>query len=139
MALSRAPDFVWDASDRLAGERLATVIGLVKWSGQFRIRAKAWCDAATVRIAIIRAPRNRRTHQEKTLAGRLAGKTAVITAAGQGIGRAAAEAFAREGASVWATDVNAKTLAGLEGRPGIRTRTLDVMDESAVIAAANAR
>jgi 2-keto-3-deoxy-L-fuconate dehydrogenase len=39
--------------------------------------------------------------------GRLAGKTAFITAAGHGIGRAAALAFAREGASVWATDLNA--------------------------------
>ncbi len=70
------------------------------------------------------------------MAGRLAGKTAVITAAGQGIGRATAEAFAREGATVWATDVNSKTLAELEGGPGIRTRVLDVMDESAVNAAA---
>ena len=70
------------------------------------------------------------------LAGRLAGKIALITAAGQGIGRAAAEAFVREGATVWATDVNPKTLAMLEGRPGIRTRTLDVMDEAAVNAAA---
>jgi 2-keto-3-deoxy-L-fuconate dehydrogenase len=66
------------------------------------------------------------------LAGRLAGKAAFITAAGQGIGRAAALAFAREGAQVWATDVNAKTLADLDGKPGIRTRTLDVTDEAAV-------
>ena len=70
------------------------------------------------------------------MTGRLAGKVAVITAAGQGIGRATTEAFASEGASVWATDVNAKTLASLEGRPGIRTRVLDVMDEAAVNAAA---
>ena len=48
------------------------------------------------------------------MAGRLAGKTAFITAAGQGIGRAAALAFAREGAQVWATDVNAKGLADLK-------------------------
>ncbi len=70
------------------------------------------------------------------MAGRLAGKTALITAAGQGIGRATAEAFAREGATVWATDVNPKTLAALEGRPGLQTRVLDVMDEGAVNAAA---
>ena len=70
------------------------------------------------------------------MAGRLAGKTALVTAAGQGIGRAAVEAFAREGATVWATDVNAKTLATLEGQAGIRTRLLDVMDEAAVNAAA---
>jgi len=66
------------------------------------------------------------------VAGRLAGKTAFITAAGQGIGRAAALAFAREGAKVWATDVNAKTLAELEGKDGIRTRVLDVLDEAAI-------
>ena len=66
------------------------------------------------------------------MAGRLAGKTAFITVAGQGIGRAAALAFAREGARVWATDVNAKTLAEIEGKDGIRTRVLDVLDEAAI-------
>jgi len=66
------------------------------------------------------------------MAGRLAGKTAFITAAGQGIGRGAALAFAREGAQVWATDINAKTLADLEGKDGIRTRVLDVLDEAAI-------
>ncbi len=66
------------------------------------------------------------------MAGRLAGKTAFITAAGQGIGRGAALAFAREGARVWATDLNAKTLAELEGKDGIRTRALDVTSESAI-------
>ncbi len=72
------------------------------------------------------------------MAGRLAGKSAFITAAAQGIGRGAALAFAREGAQVWATDVNAKTLAGLEGRDGIRTRVLDVLDEAAIGKAAAA-
>jgi 2-keto-3-deoxy-L-fuconate dehydrogenase len=66
------------------------------------------------------------------MAGRLAGKVAFITAAGQGIGRATALAFAREGAQVWATDVNAKLLAELEGKDGIRTRVLDVLDEAAI-------
>ncbi len=66
------------------------------------------------------------------MSGRLAGKIAFITAAGQGIGRGAALAFAREGARVWATDVNAKTLAELEGQEGIRTRVLDVLDEAAI-------
>ncbi len=66
------------------------------------------------------------------MAGRLAGKTAFITAAAQGIGRGAARAFAREGAQVWATDVNAKALADLESTHGIRTRVLDVTDETSV-------
>jgi 2-keto-3-deoxy-L-fuconate dehydrogenase len=65
------------------------------------------------------------------MAGRLAGKTAFITAAGQGMGRAAAQAFAREGAKVWATDVNAQALASLK-EPGIQTRTLDVTDAAAI-------
>lgn len=64
--------------------------------------------------------------------GRLAGKSAFVTAAGQGIGRGAALAFAREGASVWATDLNAKTLAEIDGRDGIKTRALDVTDEQAI-------
>jgi len=66
------------------------------------------------------------------MSGRLSGKTAFITAAAQGIGRGAALAFAREGAGVWATDVNAKSLAELDGKDGIRTRVLDVLDESAI-------
>ena len=66
------------------------------------------------------------------MAGRLAGKVAFITAAGQGIGKGAALAFAREGAQVWATDVNAKALADMEGKDGIRTRVLDVTDEAAI-------
>jgi 2-keto-3-deoxy-L-fuconate dehydrogenase len=70
------------------------------------------------------------------MAGRLAGKVAFITAAGQGIGRATALAFAREGAQVWATDVNAKLLAELEGKDGIKTRSLDVLDEAAIQKAA---
>lgn len=66
------------------------------------------------------------------MAGRLQGKVAFVTAAAQGIGRGAALAFAREGAAVWATDVNAKSLAELQGVSGIRTRVLDVTDEAAV-------
>src|SRR6185503_1152176 len=66
------------------------------------------------------------------MAGRLAGKTAFITAAGQGMGRAAALAFAREGAKVWASDMNAKTVAELDGKEGIKARPLDVTDEAAI-------
>jgi 2-keto-3-deoxy-L-fuconate dehydrogenase len=66
------------------------------------------------------------------MAGRLAGKTAFITAAGQGIGKGAAAAFAREGARVWASDINPATLREIDGQQGIRTRVLDVTDEAAV-------
>src|SRR5256714_13890093 len=66
------------------------------------------------------------------MAGRLVGKTAFVTAAGQGMGRAAALAFAREGAKVWATDLNAKPLDELEGKDGIRTRVLDVTNELSI-------
>src|SRR3970040_1975181 len=66
------------------------------------------------------------------MAGRLAGKIAFVTAAGQGIGRGAALAFAREGAKVWATDINAKALAGIEGEEGIRARALGATDEAAM-------
>lgn len=62
------------------------------------------------------------------MSGRLTGKIAFLTAAGQGIGRATALAFADEGAVVWATDVNEQALAALSReRPGIRTRRLDVL------------
>jgi 2-keto-3-deoxy-L-fuconate dehydrogenase len=63
------------------------------------------------------------------MSGRLAGKIAFLTAAGQGIGRATAIAFADEGAVVWATDINEQLLAGLKNdRPSIRTRRLDVLN-----------
>lgn len=65
------------------------------------------------------------------MAGRLAGKTAFITAAAQGMGRAAALAFAREGARVWATDINAKLLSEIQN-PSIQARALDVTDEAAI-------
>ncbi len=55
---------------------------------------------------------------------RLRGKTALVTAAGQGIGRAIAEAFLREGARVWATDLDA---AKLEDLSGAERRRLDVL------------
>ena len=63
------------------------------------------------------------------MAGRLAGKRALITAAAQGIGRASAEAYIREGAHVIATDVNAPALSTLVG---CDTRTLDVTDSAQI-------
>ena len=71
--------------------------------------------------------------------GRLDGETAFITAAGQGIGRATALAFAREGATVVATDVDASALASLHAEnAAIRTALLDVRESAAVSAAAEA-
>jgi NAD(P)-dependent dehydrogenase (short-subunit alcohol dehydrogenase family) len=67
---------------------------------------------------------------------RLKGKVCVVTAAGQGIGQATARAFAREGATVWATDVDAKKLEALAGVSGITTRKLDVLDKAAIDALA---
>jgi len=70
------------------------------------------------------------------MAGRLAGKRALVTAAGQGIGRATALAFAAEGASVLATDVAEKKLTDLADAL-IATRKLDVCDGAAIAALAD--
>ena len=66
--------------------------------------------------------------------GRLDGKTCLVTAAGQGIGRASALAMAAQGARVIATDINEATLAGLDG---CETRRLDVRDGAAIAALAS--
>jgi 2-keto-3-deoxy-L-fuconate dehydrogenase len=63
---------------------------------------------------------------------RLTGKTALVTAAGQGIGRATAERMAREGARVIATDVNDAALSSLAGIAGVTARRLDVLDGAAI-------
>jgi 2-keto-3-deoxy-L-fuconate dehydrogenase len=66
---------------------------------------------------------------------RLKGKRAVITAAAQGIGRASALAFAREGAEVIATDIKTDALDSLKQEaPGIKTAKLDVLDTDAIAA-----
>ncbi|QLF68367.1 SDR family oxidoreductase [Peteryoungia desertarenae] len=62
----------------------------------------------------------------------LEGKRALVTAAGQGIGRASALAFARAGADVVATDINAEALATLHGEDRITTRILDVLKDEMV-------
>lgn len=67
------------------------------------------------------------------MAFRLKGKTAVITAAGQGIGRASAILFAESGATVWAADINQSALDQLaQSHPEIKTRILDVRDNAAI-------
>ncbi|GAC1413396.1 MAG: SDR family oxidoreductase [Burkholderiaceae bacterium] len=65
------------------------------------------------------------------MAQRLSNKTALVTAAGQGIGRATAQAFVREGARVISTDINEVHLAKLTSRT---TRRLDVTDAAAISA-----
>jgi 2-keto-3-deoxy-L-fuconate dehydrogenase len=76
------------------------------------------------------------------VAGRLEGKTAFVTAAAQGIGRATALAFAREGARVTATDINeakVKEIARLGTEGGtITVQKLDVLDPAAIAATAKA-
>ncbi|WP_298196414.1 SDR family oxidoreductase [Novosphingobium sp.] len=64
-------------------------------------------------------------------AGRLAGKRVVVSAAGQGIGRASAELFAREGAHVFAVDINAEALASLDH---CQTHVVDLLDDAAIAA-----
>ena len=63
---------------------------------------------------------------------RLQGKTALVTAAGQGIGRATALAMAAEGAQVWATDLKATLLASYESVANVKALPLDVLDRAAI-------
>ena len=66
---------------------------------------------------------------------RLQGKRVLVTAAGQGIGRAAVEALAREGAEVWATDVNLDLLnAAYANQALVHAKRLDVLDKTAITA-----
>ena len=71
------------------------------------------------------------------MSGRLQGKTAFITSAAQGIGRATAIAMAKEGAKVWASDINAELLKTLPAEQvGIEIMTLDVLNAQAIAEAA---
>jgi len=63
---------------------------------------------------------------------RLKDKVCLVTAAGQGIGAATARAFAREGAKVWATDVDESKLKAFTNVAGITTAKLDVLDKTAI-------
>lgn len=63
---------------------------------------------------------------------RLEGKNALVTAAGQGIGRASVLALAAEGAQVWATDVNATLLENYQGVANVTVLPLDVLDKAAI-------
>ena len=66
------------------------------------------------------------------MTGRLAGKRALVTAAGAGIGKAITEAFLAEGAEVLATDLSAASLAALTAHAKLRTAQLDVTDTAAI-------
>lgn len=66
------------------------------------------------------------------MTGRLEGKTAIITAAGQGMGRATVLAFLREGARVWATDIDAAKLETLSNHAGVTLRRLDVLNAAEI-------
>jgi len=63
---------------------------------------------------------------------RLKGKTVLVTAAGQGIGRASVLALAAEGAHVWATDVNEQLLSAYAGVANVTALKLDVLDKAAI-------
>ncbi|KQX90489.1 SDR family oxidoreductase [Variovorax sp. Root473] len=63
---------------------------------------------------------------------RLKGKTVLVTAAGQGIGRASVLALAAEGARVWATDVNEQLLSAYAGVANVTVLKLDVLDKAAI-------
>ena len=84
-------------------------------------------------MAMVKEHENTNSESSR-MSERLAGKNALVTAAGQGIGRAIAEMFASEGASVIATDINEAALADMPN--GIETRLLDVLDTNSVNALA---
>ena len=68
------------------------------------------------------------------MSGRLQNKNIIVTAAGQGIGKATAIAFHNEGANVIATDINDKTLSDLNKEyPNIKVLKLDSTDKNAIL------
>ncbi len=86
---------------------------------------------SAARTAPIRAKRPSTTFERGDTMGRLSGKTALVTAAGQGIGLASALAMHREGAKVIAADINATSLEHLASL-GLQTRLLNVRNKAAV-------
>jgi 2-keto-3-deoxy-L-fuconate dehydrogenase len=81
-----------------------------------------------------RTSKTQKQYQEKPMSNRLKGKRAFVTAAAAGIGRASAIAFAREGASVFATDIDEKGLAALKSEGVADVARLDARDSAAVAA-----
>jgi 2-keto-3-deoxy-L-fuconate dehydrogenase len=98
-------------------------------------RSTRYCDATSgdVPAAPLYCGYYLMEKRRNSMNGRLAGKIAFITAAGQGMGKAAAIAFAREGAKVWATDIKSGPLDELAGVAGVTTRQLDATDEQAIV------
>jgi len=84
------------------------------------------------------SPTDRSLNAFFAMSKRLTGKTTLLTAAGQGIGLATALAFAAEGASVWATDINQSAVDKLPAtNPSIHTQVLDVRDSNAIYSLAS--
>jgi 2-keto-3-deoxy-L-fuconate dehydrogenase len=82
---------------------------------------------------MVDSPTDRSRNALFAMSNRLTGKTTLLTAAGQGIGLATALAFAAEGATVWATDINQSALDRLAAtNPSIHTQVLDVRDSKAI-------